>query len=171
MEKQAVSRIIGSPPGYVGYEEGGQLTEKVRRRPYCVVLFDEVEKAHEDAMNILLQIMEEGRATDGMGRTVSFKNAVILMTSNVGSTALKQGGGIGFNSNRQQAEAIKHKIKESVESNFRPEFRNSNRAEPGSPYQRRDNFRECLRRVARIGVHEQRRIRIESIFEEQEKGS
>jgi ATP-dependent Clp protease ATP-binding subunit ClpC len=124
MEKQAVSRIIGSPPGYVGYEEGGQLTEKVRRRPYCVVLFDEVEKAHEDAMNILLQIMEEGRATDGMGRTVSFKNAVILMTSNVGSTALKQGGGIGFNSNRQQAEAIKHKIKESVESNFRPEFRN-----------------------------------------------
>ena len=86
MEKHAVSRLIGAPPGYVGYEEGGQLTEQVRRRPYAVVLFDEIEKAHPDVFNVLLQIMDDGRLTDGKGRTVDFKNTVIIMTSNLGSS-------------------------------------------------------------------------------------
>src|SRR5207302_1744221 len=90
MEKHTVSRLIGAPPGYVGYDEGGQLTEVVRRRPYCVVLFDEIEKAHADVFNILLQVLDDGRLTDGHGRTVDFKNAVIIMTSNVGSAALHQ---------------------------------------------------------------------------------
>ena len=88
MEKHSVSRMIGAPPGYVGYEEGGQLTEQVRRHPYSVVLFDEIEKAHPDVFNILLQILEDGRLTDGKGRKVDFRNAVLIMTSNVGSTAL-----------------------------------------------------------------------------------
>ena len=85
MEKHAVSRLIGAPPGYVGYEEGGQLTEAVRRRPYQVVLFDEIEKAHPDVFNVLLQVLDDGRLTDGQGRTVDFKNTVIIMTSNIGS--------------------------------------------------------------------------------------
>ena len=89
MEKHAVSRLIGAPPGYVGYEEGGQLTEQVRRRPYAVVLFDEIEKAHPDVFNILLQIMDDGRLTDGKGRNVDFKNTVIIMTSNLGSAFLQ----------------------------------------------------------------------------------
>ena len=88
MEKHSVARMIGAPPGYVGYEEGGQLTEQVRRRPYSVVLLDEIEKAHPDVFNVLLQILEDGRLTDGKGRTVDFRNAVIIMTSNVGSTAI-----------------------------------------------------------------------------------
>ena len=87
MEKHTVSRMIGSPPGYVGYDEGGQLTERVRRKPYSVVLFDEIEKAHPDVLNLLLQIMEDGRLTDGQGRTVNFQNTVIIMTSNVGASA------------------------------------------------------------------------------------
>ena len=95
MEKHAVSRMIGSPPGYVGYEEGGQLTEQVRRRPYSVVLFDEIEKAHPDVFNMLLQILDDGRLTDGQGRTVSFKNTVIVMTSNVG-TGMVEKNSIGF---------------------------------------------------------------------------
>ena len=86
MEKHTVSRLIGSPPGYVGYDEGGQLTEKVRRKPYSVILFDEIEKAHPDVFNILLQILEDGRLTDAKGRTVDFKNTVIIMTSNVGAS-------------------------------------------------------------------------------------
>jgi ATP-dependent Clp protease ATP-binding subunit ClpB len=88
MEKHAVSRLIGAPPGYVGYEEGGQLTEAVRRRPYAVVLFDEIEKAHPDVFNTLLQLLDDGRLTDGQGRTVDFRNTVIIMTSNVGSHIL-----------------------------------------------------------------------------------
>src|SRR4029077_1608360 len=88
MEKHAVSRLIGAPPGYVGYDEGGQLTEQVRRRPYAVVLFDEIEKAHPEVFNILLQVMDEGRLTDGKGRTVDFRNTVIIMTSNIGSAYL-----------------------------------------------------------------------------------
>ena len=88
MEKHTVSRLIGAPPGYVGYEEGGQLTEQVRRHPYSVVLFDEIEKAHPDVFNVLLQILEDGRLTDGKGRTVDFRNTVLVMTSNVGSTAI-----------------------------------------------------------------------------------
>ncbi len=89
MEKHAVSRLIGAPPGYVGYEEGGQLTEQVRRRPYAVVLFDEIEKAHPDVFNALLQLMDDGRLTDGRGRTVDFRNPVIIMTSNIGSAFLQ----------------------------------------------------------------------------------
>ncbi len=92
MEKHNVSRLIGAPPGYVGYEEGGQLTERIRRRPYCVVLLDEVEKAHPDVFNMLLQIMEEGRLTDSFGRHVDFRNVVMIMTSNIGSDLIKGGG-------------------------------------------------------------------------------
>ena len=98
MEKFSVSRLVGAPPGYVGYEEGGQLTEKVRRHPYSVVLLDELEKAHTDVFNMLLQVMDEGRLTDSLGRKVDFKNTIIIMTSNIGSRELKDfGGGVGFN--------------------------------------------------------------------------
>src|SRR5206468_5586329 len=93
MEKHAVARLIGAPPGYVGYEEGGQLSEAVRRRPYIVVLFDEIEKAHQDVLNILLQVLDDGRLTDGKGRTVDFKNAVVIMTSNVGSREIQEAAG------------------------------------------------------------------------------
>lgn len=97
MERHTVAKLIGSPPGYVGYNEGGQLTEAVRRRPYTVVLFDEVEKAHPDVFNMMLQILEDGRLTDSKGRTVDFKNTLIIMTSNVGSSVIeKGGGGLGF---------------------------------------------------------------------------
>ena len=98
MEKFTVSRLVGAPPGYVGYEEGGQLTEKVRRRPYSVVLLDEIEKAHPDVFNLLLQVMDEGRLTDSLGRRIDFKNTLIIMTSNIGSRQLKDfGAGVGFN--------------------------------------------------------------------------
>ena len=97
MEKFTVSRLVGAPPGYVGYEEGGQLTEKVRRKPYSIVLLDEIEKAHPDVFNILLQVMDEGRLTDSYGRTVDFKNTIVIMTSNIGTRQLKEfGKGIGF---------------------------------------------------------------------------
>lgn len=115
MEKQSVARLIGAPPGYVGYEEGGKLAETVRRRPYCLVLFDELEKAHPDAIGILLQIMEEGELTDSNGRKVSFKNALVVMTSNVG--AREQGEGLGF-----QPTGKEGKIKESLKQHFLPEF-------------------------------------------------
>jgi len=115
MEKHTVSRMIGAPPGYVGYEEGGQLTEQVRRHPYSVVLFDEIEKAHPDVFNILLQILEDGRLTDGKGRTVDFRNAVLVMTSNVGSTALFELA--GRDPERARKEAL-----ESLRQVFRPEF-------------------------------------------------
>jgi ATP-dependent Clp protease ATP-binding subunit ClpB len=117
MEKHSVARMIGAPPGYVGYEEGGQLTEQVRRRPYSVVLLDEIEKAHPDVFNVLLQILEDGRLTDGKGRTVDFRNAVIIMTSNVGSTAIFELAGKGFKKAREQAMAALREI-------FRPEFLN-----------------------------------------------
>ncbi len=117
MEKHAVSRMIGAPPGYVGYEEGGQLTEQVRRRPYSVVLFDEIEKAHPDVFNILLQILEDGRLTDGKGRTVDFRNAVLVMTSNVGSAAIFELAGRDPRRARQQA-------LEALRATFRPEFLN-----------------------------------------------
>jgi ATP-dependent Clp protease ATP-binding subunit ClpC len=128
MEKFAVSRLVGAPPGYVGYEEGGQLTEKVRRRPYSVVLLDEIEKAHPDVFNILLQIFEDGRLTDAQGRVVDFKNTVIIMTSNVGATLIKKGTSLGFRS-AKEAEQMSYKdIKESVmgelNKTFRPEFLN-----------------------------------------------
>jgi ATP-dependent Clp protease ATP-binding subunit ClpC len=128
MEKFAVSRLVGAPPGYVGYEEGGQLTEKVRRRPYSVVLLDEIEKAHPDVFNILLQIFEDGRLTDAQGRVVDFKNTVIIMTSNVGATLIKKGTSLGFRSS-QEPELMSYKdIKDSVmgelNKTFRPEFLN-----------------------------------------------
>ena len=117
MEKHSVSRMIGAPPGYVGYEEGGQLTEQVRRHPYSVVLFDEIEKAHPDVFNILLQILEDGRLTDGKGRTVDFRNAVLVMTSNVGSTAL-------FDLAGSDPERARKEAMEALRQAFRPEFIN-----------------------------------------------
>ncbi len=129
MEKHTVSKLIGSPPGYVGYEEGGYLTEKVRRKPYSVVLFDEIEKAHPDVFNILLQILEDGRLTDSQGRTVDFKNTVIIMTSNVGARLITnhQGNSLGFaNENNKESdfEQIKEKVMGELKNMFRPEFLN-----------------------------------------------
>ena len=127
MEKYSVSRLIGSPPGYVGYEEGGQLTEKVRRKPYAVILLDEVEKAHPDVFNILLQILEDGRLTDGQGRVVDFKNTVIVMTSNAGAHELKRQRSLGFGSaeNTEKAyDTMRENIMEEVKRTFRPEFLN-----------------------------------------------
>ena len=113
MEKHAVSRLIGAPPGYVGYEEGGQLTEAVRRRPYRVVLFDEIEKAHPDVFNVLLQILEDGRLTDSHGRTVDFRNTVIIMTSNLGTGDLNRAA-IGFRRNRD-VESERERLRASVD--------------------------------------------------------
>ncbi len=126
MEKHTVSRLVGAPPGYVGFEEGGQLTEQVRRRPYCVVLFDEIEKAHHDAFNMLLQIMEEGRLTDSFGRHVDFRNTVIIMTSNIGADAIKSQGGLGFQKETEEAThgRMKEQLMKEVERHFRPEFLN-----------------------------------------------
>ena len=127
MEKHAVARIIGSPPGYVGYDEGGQLTEKVRRKPYSVVLLDEIEKAHPEVFNILLQVLEDGRLTDGQGRTVDFRNTVIIMTSNVGADTIKSGKKVGFNSVQDEAEnyaQMKDRVMEKMKHTFRPEFIN-----------------------------------------------
>jgi len=118
MEKHSVSRMIGAPPGYVGYDEGGALTEAVRRRPYQVILFDEVEKAHPDVFNILLQVLDEGRLTDSQGRTVDFRNALIVMTSNLGSEFLAaQGEG-------DETDTVRHLVMEVVRKHFRPEFLN-----------------------------------------------
>jgi ATP-dependent Clp protease ATP-binding subunit ClpC len=126
MEKHNVSRLIGAPPGYVGYEEGGQLTERIRRRPYSVVLLDEIEKAHPDVFNMLLQIMEEGRLTDSFGRHVDFRNTIMIMTSNIGADLIKGGGGFGFGKRDEQAsfENIKSVLMKEIERYFRPEFIN-----------------------------------------------
>ena len=129
MERHTVSKLIGSPPGYVGYNEGGQLTEAVRRRPYTVVLFDEIEKAHPDIFNMLLQILEDGRLTDAKGRTVDFKNTLIILTSNIGSKVIeKGGGGLGFEFSENQADAqynrIRNLVNEELKQYFRPEFLN-----------------------------------------------
>ncbi|HEY7828580.1 MAG TPA: AAA family ATPase, partial [Candidatus Limnocylindrales bacterium] len=120
MEKFSVSRLVGAPPGYVGYEEGGQLTEAVRRRPYQVVLLDEIEKAHPDVFNILLQVLDDGRLTDGQGRTVDFRNAVVIMTSNVGSELIAAAGG----EDQANYEAMKSRLNEALSQQFRPEFLN-----------------------------------------------
>ena len=117
MEKHSVSRLVGAPPGYVGYEEGGVLTEAVRRKPYSVVLFDEVEKAHPDVFNILLQVLDDGRLTDSQGRVVDFKNTVIIMTSNLGSHKIQEMAG-------DEYEEIKSAVMDSVGQHFRPEFVN-----------------------------------------------
>ena len=125
MEKFSVSRLVGAPPGYVGYEEGGQLTEKVRRHPYSVVLLDELEKAHTDVFNMLLQVMDEGRLTDSLGRKVDFKNTIIIMTSNIGSRELKDfGGGVGFNTNDITKERSHGIITKALNQRFSPEFLN-----------------------------------------------
>ncbi len=126
MEKHNVSRLVGAPPGYVGYEEGGQLTERVRRRPYSVVLFDEIEKAHPDVFNMLLQIMEEGRLVDSFGRNVDFRNTVLIMTSNIGADLIKGGAGFGFakRESEQDYDNIKGVLDKEIERYFRPEFIN-----------------------------------------------
>lgn len=129
MEKHTVSRLIGSPPGYVGFDEGGQLTEKVRRKPYSVVLFDEIEKAHPDVFNILLQILDDGRLTDAQGRTVDFKNTVIIMTSNVGAHTIKKQKILGFAASQEESaqneyEKMKENIMDELRRTFRPEFLN-----------------------------------------------
>ena len=122
MEKHTVSRMVGSPPGYVGFEEGGQLTEAVRRKPYSVVLFDEIEKAHPDVFNMLLQILEDGRLTDSMGRVVSFKNCIIVMTSNAGAQSAQRGG-LGFGAGARDAmdyERMREKVLSDIKNVFRP---------------------------------------------------
>jgi ATP-dependent Clp protease ATP-binding subunit ClpC len=128
MEKFTVSRLIGAPPGYVGYEEGGQLTEKVRRKPYSVILLDEIEKAHPDIYNILLQVLDDGQLTDGLGRKVDFKNTLIIMTSNIGVRQLKDfGEGVGFATAarvQNQDEANKAVIEKALKRTFSPEFLN-----------------------------------------------
>jgi ATP-dependent Clp protease ATP-binding subunit ClpB len=124
MEKHAVSRMVGAPPGYVGYDEGGQLTEHVRRRPYSVVLFDEIEKAHPDVYNALLQILDDGRLTDGQGRTVNFKNTVIVMTSNIGSSIIKESGPIGFSVAHNKDHHAAKRVLDAMKIHFRPEFLN-----------------------------------------------
>lgn len=126
MEKHNVSRLIGAPPGYVGYEEGGQLTEKIRRRPYAVVLLDEIEKAHPDCFNMLLQVMEEGRLTDSFGRNVDFRNVILIMTTNAGAEAIKNESSFGFQKPDDNAsyDSMKARVNDQVEKVFRPEFLN-----------------------------------------------
>ncbi len=125
MEKFNVSRLVGAPPGYVGYEEGGQLTEKVRRHPYSVVLLDEIEKAHPDVFNMLLQVLDEGNLTDGLGRKVDFKNTIIIMTSNIGTRELKDfGAGVGFNTGELTKERSDSVIRKALNRQFSPEFLN-----------------------------------------------
>ena len=126
MEKHNVSRLVGAPPGYVGYEEGGQLTERIRRRPYAVLLLDEIEKAHSDVYNMLLQIMEEGRLTDSFGRHIDFKNVIMIMTSNIGAELIKNQAGFGFGKKTAEAnyEKMKDMLNKEVERYFRPEFIN-----------------------------------------------
>ncbi len=150
MEKFNVSRLIGSPPGYVGYDEGGQLTEKVRRRPYSVVLFDEIEKAHPDVMHILLQILEEGKITDSLGRRILFRNTVVIMTSNLGTENLRKGAGIGFGAgvtaSDESWEKIKDRLIETAKKTFKPEF--INRVDEVIVF--RQLNRDDLRRIVRI---------------------
>lgn len=137
MEAHSVSKLIGSPPGYVGFDEGGQLTEKIRRKPYSVVLFDEIEKAHPDVMNMLLQILEDGRLTDSQGRTVNFKNTVIIMTSNIGARLITDKKSLGFTANpltkkenkedekaKKEYEDTKKEVMEALKRELRPEFIN-----------------------------------------------
>ncbi|WOC52328.1 hypothetical protein BPO_1681 [Bergeyella porcorum] len=128
MEKFAVSRLVGAPPGYVGYEEGGQLTEAVRRKPYAVVLLDEIEKAHPDVFNILLQILDEGHVTDSLGRKIDFRNTIIILTSNIGTRDLKDfGDGVGFGTNAKKSSSdarAKATIESALKKAFSPEFLN-----------------------------------------------
>ena len=150
MERHAVSRLIGSPPGYVGHEEGGQLTEAVRRKPYSVVLFDEIEKAHEDVFNLLLQVMEDGCLTDALGRRVDFRNAVVVMTSNTGAKAITDNRSpLGFSAREDGAERtdgdIRSMVMKDLRRTFRPEF--LNRVDEIIVFHRLT--REDLRQIAR----------------------
>jgi ATP-dependent Clp protease ATP-binding subunit ClpB len=122
-EKHTVSRMIGAPPGYVGYDESGQLTEAVRRRPYAVVLFDEIEKAHPEVLNVLLQLLDDGRLTDGKGRTVDFKNAVVIMTSNLGSQYIAEATA-SADTSEELPEGVQRQVTEALRQHFRPEFLN-----------------------------------------------
>lgn len=126
MEKYSTSRLIGSPPGYVGYEEGGQLTEKIRQKPYSVILLDEVEKAHPDVFNILLQVLDDGHLTDSKGRKVDFRNTILIMTSNIGATAIREEKNVGFNVKdiTKDYDAMQKRIMEELKKAFRPEFLN-----------------------------------------------
>tara|TARA_A100000164_G_C21664749_1_gene656673 strand:- start:92 stop:808 length:717 start_codon:yes stop_codon:yes gene_type:complete len=128
MEKFAISRLIGAPPGYVGYEEGGQLSEKVRRRPYSVILLDEVEKAHPDVFNMLLQVLDDGFLTDSLGRKINFQNTIIIMTSNIGARQVKDfGRGVGFETSNLKSQAVdieKNVIQSALKKTFAPEFLN-----------------------------------------------
>ena len=119
MEKHAVSRLVGAPPGYVGYEEGGQLTEAIRRRPYSVILFDEIEKAHPDVFNIMLQILDDGRVTDSQGRTIDFKNSIIILTSNIGSQYILE-----LAADNSRYEEMRTRVMAAMREQFRPEFLN-----------------------------------------------
>jgi ATP-dependent Clp protease ATP-binding subunit ClpC len=125
MEKHSVSKLIGSPPGYVGHEEGGQLTEKVKRNPYSVLLLDEIEKAHPDLFNILLQVLEEGSLTDSLGNAIDFKNTILIMTSNIGARFIQKRGHMGFqSSSRSQQATVEEGVMQAVKQTFNPEFIN-----------------------------------------------
>lgn len=156
MEMHSVSKLIGSPPGYVGYEDGGQLTERVRRKPYSVILFDEVEKAHPDVFNIMLQILDDGRLTDSQGRTVNFRNTVIVLTSNAGITAIKKQNLMGFVSNdaeKSDYDAMKAHVMDEVKKQFRPEFLN-----------RLDDI-TVFRRIDKKGIREIVELMLRNTFE------
>jgi len=148
MEKHTVSRLVGSPPGYVGYDEGGQLTEKVRRKPYCVLLFDEIEKAHPDIFNILLQVLEDGILTDSQGRKVDFKNTVIIMTSNVGARAISERKSFGFgDTSGGDNDSIKDEVMKQLKAQFRPEFLNRIDDIIVFTQLEKDNIREIAKRM------------------------
>ena len=155
MEKFNVSRLVGAPPGYVGYEEGGQLTEKVRRRPYSVVLLDEIEKAHPDVFNLLLQILEDGRLTDSFGRKVDFKNVILIMTSNIGANLLKKQGSIGFKSQKDETsyQDMKKRLLDEVKKTFKPEF--LNRVDDVIVF--RSLSKEDLKQILEIEINEVRK--------------
>jgi ATP-dependent Clp protease ATP-binding subunit ClpB len=146
MEKHAVSRLVGAPPGYVGYEEGGYLTEAVRRRPYSVILLDEVEKAHPDVFNILLQVLDDGRLTDGQGRTVDFRNTVIVMTSNLGSQMIQE---LAADDSAESYTQMKAAVMGVVQAHFRPEF--INRLDDIVVFHPLDKVQ--IREIAKIQMH------------------
>lgn len=152
MEKFNVTRLVGAPPGYVGYEEGGQLTEKVRRKPYSVILLDEIEKAHPDVFNLLLQVLEEGRLTDSLGRKIDFRNTVLIMTSNIGADLLRKQGAIGFTSQESEMnyKSMKDKLMEEVKKAFKPEF--LNRVDDAIVF--RPLTKDDLYKIIEIEIHE-----------------
>jgi ATP-dependent Clp protease ATP-binding subunit ClpC len=171
MEKFAISRMTGSPPGYVGHEEGGQLTERVRQRPYCVILFDEVEKAHPDVMNLLLQILEEGRLTDSMGRKVDFRNTIIIMTSNLGADLIRKSNEVGFGAKEgiPDEKIIHDKLETAVKKHFKPEF--INRLDSTVIFKTLD--KECLHKIVDLEFNKLKkrleRKKIEIILEDKAK--